>query len=75
MMEQRTIAAGKPNRIIRWPEVQDQVGLSRSHIHALQHPGLFPMRIKLVPGGRVSGFVESEIEEYIQERIKAPRLQ
>lgn len=72
-MNEQTVAEVKPSRIIRWPEVQARVGLCRSHIHALQHRGLFPMQIKLVPGGRASGFVESEIEEYIQERIKAPR--
>ena len=75
MIEERTIAEVKPSRIIRWPEVQNRVGLSRSHIHALQQRGLFPMQIKLVRGGRASGFVESEIEDYIQERMKAPRMQ
>ena len=73
MSEERTIHKVKPNRIIRWPEVMDRTGLSRSHIHALQKRGLFPLQLKLVPGGRASGFAESEIDQYIQSRIDAER--
>ncbi len=70
MIEQRTIAEVKPNRIIRWPEVQDRVGLSRSHIHALQHRGLFPMQIKLVPGGRASGLWSQRSRSIFKSGLK-----
>ena len=63
----------KPNRILRWPEVQARVGLSRSYTYTLQQKGLFPLPFKLVEGGRASGYLESEIDSYIENRFNSSR--
>ena len=58
-------------RILRWPEVKHRVGYSRSHTHNLIAEGKFHAPIKL--GGRASGWVESEISEWIESRIDISR--
>ena len=70
--------SGKPDnktshadRVLRWPEVQKRTGLCRSHVHHLAKRGRFPTPIKL--GGRASGWLESEISAWIEERIAATR--
>lgn len=67
----------KPVRILRWPEVHDRIGLSHSQIYNLinqsddEGNALFPPPIKL--GTRASGWLESEIENWISRRIAASR--
>jgi prophage regulatory protein len=58
-------------RILRWPIVHDKVGLCRSHVHKLVSQGLFPHPIKL--GLRSSGWVESEIDRWLEQRIAESR--
>ena len=55
--------------IMRLPQVIKITGLSRSSIYALAADGLFPKQIKL--SERSSGWVESEIETWLEDRIKA----
>jgi len=59
--------------LIRWPEVEARVGFSKSYTYALQARGLFPKPIKLRPGGRAIGYIESEIDAYIRTRIAESR--
>lgn len=59
------------DRILRWPEVQVRIGLSRSHAHALAAKGKFPKPIKISP--RASGWLESEINAFVAERIAESR--
>jgi len=47
------------------------VGLCRSHVHKLVSQGLFPRQIKL--GLRSSGWVESEIDTWLEQRIAESR--
>ena len=58
-----------PDRLLRWSEVQPIVGICRSHCHQLVARSLFPKPRKIVPGGRASAWVESEIIEWVQQRI------
>ena len=60
-------------RIIRWPKVHDKVDLCRSHVHQLVSKGLFPAPIKLTPNGRASGWIESEVNEWLEQRIADSR--
>lgn len=65
---------GKPstnNAVLRWPEVAKIVPISRSHAHALAAQGKFPKPIKLGP--RASGWLESEINAWLTERIADSR--
>jgi prophage regulatory protein len=63
----------KSTRMLRWPEVQSRVGFSKSYSYALQAKGLFPKPIKLIEGGRANGYLESEIDAYIANRIELSR--
>lgn len=59
------------NAVLRWPEVAKIVPISRSHAHALAAKGKFPKPIKLGP--RASGWLESEINAWLVERIAESR--
>lgn len=58
-------------RILRLREVEARCGLRRSSIYALGSAGVFPTPIKL--SERASGWLESEIEQWLAERIAASR--
>jgi len=58
--------------ILRLPHVKERTRLCGSQIYALIAKGLFPRPIKL-GGSRASGWVNSEIEDWIRERIKESR--
>jgi prophage regulatory protein len=59
------------DNILRWPEVQARIPISRSHAHALAAQGKFPKPIKLGP--RASGWLESEINTWLADRIAQSR--
>jgi prophage regulatory protein len=59
------------NEILRLPRVKIKAGLSRSSIYAAVAQGKFPKPIKLQV--RAVGWLESEIEEWIRERVKDSR--
>ena len=58
-------------RLLRWPEVHRRVGICRSHAHNLVTQGKFPPPVKL--GVRASGWLESEINDWIKQRIEKSR--
>ena len=58
-------------RILRLPDVKTRTGLSRSTVYALIKDKRFPKYINL--GDRSVGWVESEIEAWIESRINASR--
>ena len=55
------------SRIIRKPEVKNKTGLPNSTIYELISQGKFPKQIKL--SVRSSGWLESEIDEWIAARV------
>lgn len=57
--------------ILRRPQVQIKTGLSRSSIYALMQAGQFPKQVPLA--GRAVGWVESEIDQFLNDRITAAR--
>jgi prophage regulatory protein len=57
--------------ILRLPAVKQSTGLSRSTIYLRVAEGTFPRPVSL--GGRSVGWVESEIQEWLQRRIDASR--
>ena len=58
-----------PLRLLRLPEVRERTGHSTSIIYAQISRGDFPRPVKTGP--RSVGFVESEIEAWIRDRIAA----
>lgn len=57
--------------ILRLPALKARTGLSRSTIYLLIAQGSFPRQIKL--GARSVGWLEEEVERWIQERIQQSR--
>ena len=57
--------------ILKLPLVESRTGISRSEIYRLMHKNKFPKTISL--GKRSVGWVESEINDWIQDRIKDSR--
>jgi prophage regulatory protein len=54
------------DRILRWPEVRQAVGLGRTKVYELIQAGEFPPPLAL--GGRAVGWRASEIQKWINER-------
>lgn len=57
--------------ILRLPSVQARTGLSRSTIYLRVSEGTFPKPIALGP--RAVGWIASEIDEWIAQRVAASR--
>lgn len=59
------------HNILRLPEVIARTGLSRSSIYLRIAHNAFPRSVSL--GGRAVGWVEDEIESWLEEKIAASR--
>ncbi len=59
-------------RILRRKQVESRTGLSRSTIYARIAEGSFPRPIDL-GGGRAVGWLESEIDSWLQALIESSR--
>ena len=59
------------HKIIRLPEVQEMVGLSRPSIYRRISTGDFPATISL--GDRAVGWLQSDIELWLDKRIAASK--
>jgi prophage regulatory protein len=57
--------------ILRLPGVKARTGLSRSTIYFRVSEGTFPEPVSL--GGRAVGWIESEIQQWLEKRIEASR--
>ena len=57
--------------ILRLPAVKTRTGLSRSTIYLRVSQGTFPKSVSL--GARAVGWVEAEIQEWLQRQIEASR--
>lgn len=60
--------------ILRLPQVKTKTGLSRSAIYFRIADGTFPKQIDL-GGGRAVGWLESDIENWIKQRLAASRME
>jgi len=63
--------ASRRPRFLRLPEVLARTGLSRSTIYVRLDQGRFPRPVSL--GARAVGWIESEVDEWIRERIEKSR--
>ena len=57
--------------ILRLPAVKTRTGLSRSTIYLRVSQGTFPKSVSL--GTRAVGWVEAEIQEWLQRQIEVSR--
>lgn len=57
--------------ILRLPAVKARTGLSRSTIYLRIAESTFPKPVSL--GGRAIGWVESEIQQWLERQIEASR--
>lgn len=58
----------KPSRILRRHQVERRTGLSRSTIYARMANNTFPRAVNL-GGARAVGWLEAEIESWLQDRL------
>ena len=59
------------HNILRLPAVKIRTGLSRSTIYLRVSQGAFPKPVRL--GARAVGWVEAEIQEWLQQQIETSR--
>ncbi|MFN1149397.1 helix-turn-helix transcriptional regulator [Serratia liquefaciens] len=57
--------------LIRLPEVKRRTGYSKAWIYRLMSQGKFPASVKI--GSRAIAFIESEVDEWIGQRIADSR--
>ncbi|MBU3893073.1 AlpA family transcriptional regulator [Serratia rubidaea] len=57
--------------LIRLPDVQRRTGYSKAWIYRLISQGKFPASVKI--GTRAIAFVESEIDDWVNQRIADSR--
>ena len=58
------------NKILKIPKVTEVTTLSKSTIYDLVKKGEFPAPLRLTETGRASGWLESDIDEWINTRQK-----
>ncbi len=58
-------------KILRLPNVKARTGLSRSTIYLRMSEGSFPASVSL--GGRAVGWIETEVDDWLNQRIEASR--
>ena len=58
-----------PETLLRRPEVSRRTGISPNRIDELERVGRFPRRVRI--SDRAVGWVSSEIDAFIRERIEA----
>lgn len=56
-------------RILKLPEVQRRIPISRAHLWRLERDGHFPKRIQLAP--KSVGWFEDEIDAWLEQRGEA----
>jgi len=69
--EKKIYANENAQKILRLPEVKARTGLSRSTLYLRVAKGSFPSPVSL--GARAIGFVESEVDTWISDRIRTSR--
>lgn len=62
---------GMTHTILRLPDVKKRTGLSRSTIYLRIAVGAFPKPVAL--GGRAVGWVEAEVQQWIEKAIQTSR--
>lgn len=68
-----TTGSTPTNRLLRWPDVRDRVGICRSQAYKLIDAGRFPKPISIVEGGRSIAWIESDISSWVDQRIADSR--
>jgi prophage regulatory protein len=58
-------------RILRMRDLPQKVGFRPSTIYEMVAAGQFPAPFKIVPGGRASGWLESSVDAWLDERSRA----
>lgn len=59
--------------LLRLKDVLKRTGLGRSQYYDLVKRGIAPKSIQIVPGSRTRCWIESEIQQFIDDRIAAAR--
>jgi len=54
-----------PSRVLRMRDLPQKTGLGRSTIYLLIQQGKFPSGFLLTPGGRIRGWLEREIDDFL----------
>lgn len=60
------------NQILRFNQIRELTGLSKSTIDRLERAGKFPKRIKIGP--RAIGWVQKEVDRFINEKLGSARV-
>jgi len=57
-----------PRRFLRKPEVLARLSMKREALREAIANGLFPPGVPIFPGGRAQGWLEDEVDAYMEKR-------
>jgi prophage regulatory protein len=60
-----------PRRLLRRSQVEDRTGLKKTQLYQAMSEGRFPRPVPILEGGAAVGWLEDEIEAFIEARIAA----
>lgn len=60
-------------RIIRRPQVRERINVSNSKLYEMVAKGQFPKPFVIIPGGRAVGWIEDDVDAWINERFNNSR--
>ena len=57
-----------PPRVLRHKGVKEKLGLSSAKLFDMVAKGLFPKPFPIVPGGRAVGWLETDVNQWIENQ-------
>lgn len=61
--------------IVKAAELEARLKVTRKTLHTWSENGQMPKKIRLVKGGRATGWLKSEIDEWLEERLASRDLE
>lgn len=62
------VSCEQPIRVLRMKDLPKKVGFAPSTIYELVARGEFPKPFKLMPGGRAAGWLEHELDNWLNAK-------
>ena len=59
------------DRILRKPDVEAATGFTERRLRDLEATGCFPKRFLINPNGRSVGWLESEVQKFLEDRASS----
>ena len=69
------VSCEQPIRVLRMKDLPEKVGFAPSTIYELVARGEFPKPFKLMPGGRAAGWLEHELDNWLNAKRNRMKIE